>query len=91
VNDIESQLTAAREGRGIARLLSYQVADDLANGTLARLLRVYEPPPLPVHLVTKGRTLRAPSVDAFLDLAGPWLSSLAVIRASGQRHGPDRT
>jgi DNA-binding transcriptional LysR family regulator len=80
VSDIETQLTAAREGRGIARLLSYQVADDLADGTLQRLLRDYEPPPLPVHLVTKGKAHRAPAVEAFLDLATQSLANRPVIR-----------
>jgi DNA-binding transcriptional LysR family regulator len=84
VSDIETQLTAARAGRGIARLLSYQVADDLARGTLARVLRACEPPPLPVQLVTKGKTLRAPAVEAFLDLAAETLSGLPVIRAEQQ-------
>jgi DNA-binding transcriptional LysR family regulator len=80
VNDIETQLTAARDGRGIARLLSYQIADDLQRGTLVRLLAAYEPPPLPVHLVTKGKALRAPVLDAFLEMAVAHLNSLAVIR-----------
>ena len=39
VDDVDTQLQAARAGRGIARPLSYQVADDLAGGTLVRLLR----------------------------------------------------
>lgn len=32
LNDVEAQLLAVRAGKGIARLLSYQVADDLAAG-----------------------------------------------------------
>jgi DNA-binding transcriptional LysR family regulator len=80
VNDVETQRLTALEGRGIARLLSYQVADDLVSGTLVRLLRDYQPPPLPVQLVTKGKTHRAPSIDAFLELATEALSGLAVIR-----------
>jgi DNA-binding transcriptional LysR family regulator len=80
VSDVETQLTAARAGRGIARLLSYQVADDLTRGTLVRVLRAYEPPGLPVQLVTKGKTHRAPAVEAFLDLAAEALSRLPVIR-----------
>jgi DNA-binding transcriptional LysR family regulator len=82
VNDVESQLAAARDGRGIARLLSYQVADDLARGKLVRLLEAYEPPPLPVHLVTKGTTHRAPAIDVFLELATDALSRLSVIHPS---------
>ena len=80
VSDIETQLTAARDGRGIARPLSYQVADDLAGGTLVRVLGDYEPPPLPVHLVTKGKAHRASMVEAFLDLAVQSLADLPIIR-----------
>ena len=39
VDDVETRLRAAREGRGIAQLLSYQVADELAAGKLVRLLQ----------------------------------------------------
>lgn len=69
VDDVDTQLQAARAGRGIARPLSYQVADDLAGGTLVRLLRDFEPGPLPVQLVTLRRSYMAPKVRAFLDSA----------------------
>ena len=80
VDDVETRLGAAREGRGIAQLLSYQVADDLAAGKLVRLLQAHEQPALPVHIVTKGRTNRAPKIDAFVDFAAPRLLALPVIR-----------
>lgn len=80
VDDIETRLHLAREGRGIAQFLSYQVAVDLAAGRLVRLLRAFEPPPLPVQLVTKGRANRAPKIDAFLDFAAEKLSALPVLR-----------
>jgi DNA-binding transcriptional LysR family regulator len=87
VSDVETQLAAARDGRGIVRPLSYQVADDLAAGTLVRLLRDYQPPPLPVQLVTKGKTLRTTPVEAFLELAAGTLAVLAVIRP--ERSAPE--
>jgi DNA-binding transcriptional LysR family regulator len=80
VNEIEAQLIAARAGRGIARVLSYQVADDLAKGTLVRLMSECEPAPLPVQLVTLGRIGMPPKVRAFLDYVAPRLSELRVIR-----------
>jgi DNA-binding transcriptional LysR family regulator len=83
VNDIETQLAAARNGRGIARLLSYQVAEDLENGSLVRVLRKYETAKLPVQLVTKGKAHRAPAVEAFLELAATALSALSVIHSTG--------
>ncbi len=80
VDDVETRLEAARAGRGIAQLLSYQVADELASGRLLRLLEGWERPPLPVHLVTKGRAHRAPKIDAFLDFASMRLRALPVLR-----------
>ena len=79
VDDVETRLGAARDGRGIAQLLSYQVADDLAAGRLVRLLRSFESPPLPVHLLTKGRAQRAPKIDAFLGFASGRLAALPVL------------
>ena len=80
VDDVETRLRAARDGRGVAQFLSYQVADDLAAGRLVRLLRAFERPPLPVQLVTKGRAHRAPKIDAFLDFAAKKLSVLPILR-----------
>jgi DNA-binding transcriptional LysR family regulator len=80
VDDVETRLRAARDGRGIAQFLSYQVADDLAAGRLVRLLQDWERPPLPVHLVTKGRAHRAPKIETFLDFAARRLLALPVLR-----------
>lgn len=80
VDDVETRLRAAREGRGIAQFLSYQVADDLVAGRLVRLFRRYEPAPLPVHLITKDRVHRAPKIGAFLEFAAERFLALPVIR-----------
>jgi DNA-binding transcriptional LysR family regulator len=69
VDDIETQVQSAQAGRGIARVLSYQVTDELAAGTLVRLLQDFEPDALPVQLVTLNRSHLAPKVRAFLDSA----------------------
>lgn len=79
VDDIEARLLAVRAGRGIARVLSYQVADELAAGTLVRLLQDFEPPPLPVHLVVPSGSHMPPKVRAFLDHAAAGLGALHVI------------
>ena len=80
VDDVETRLQAARSGRGIVQLLSYQAADDLAAGRLVRLLREHEAQPLPVQLVTKGRAHRASKIDAFVDFATERLLALPVLR-----------
>lgn len=81
VNDVEAALAAVRSGQGIGRALSYQVVDDLASGRLVRLLRDFEPPPVPVQLLTAGGRFMPPLVRAFLDYAAPRLERLAVLRA----------
>lgn len=78
-NDVEARLAAARAGHGIVRALSYQVAEDLAAGRLIRLLRAFEPPPLPVQLVAVGRAHMPPKIRAFLDLAAEQLGRLHVM------------
>ncbi len=83
VNDGESALAAARAGQGIARALSYQVEGDLAAGTLVRLLPAFEPPGLPVQLVTPVGQFTTPRVRTFLDHAAHHLRGLAVIRPPG--------
>ena len=80
VDDVDAQLQAARAGRGIARPLSYQVTEELAEGTLLRLLQDFEPDPLPVHLVTLSRSFMAPKVRAFLDMAVMTFRDVDVIR-----------
>lgn len=78
-NDVEARLDAARAGHGIVRVLSYQVTEDLAAGRLVRVLRAFEPPPLPVQLVAAGRGHMPPKIRAFLDLAAEQLATLRAI------------
>lgn len=81
VNDVEATLAAVREGHGIGRPLSYQVAQDLAAGRLVRLLEAYEPEPLPVQLVTPSARLTPARVRAFLDHAAASIGALPVVQA----------
>jgi DNA-binding transcriptional LysR family regulator len=68
--------SAALAGVGIARLLSYQVADELARGTLVPLLEDFETPPVPVHVVHHEGRHAMQKVRAFVDLA------VAALRAN---------
>lgn len=80
VNRAEVAIALAAEGKGIARVLSYQVATELKDGTLVRLLKPYEMPPLPVQLIYPSARLLAPRVRAFLDFAAARISRLAFNR-----------
>ena len=80
VNAVEPVVEAAVQGRGVTRVFSYQLADELADGRLVRLLGPYEPAPIPVQLVTVSARLMPPRVRAFLGFAAAELSRLDVIR-----------
>jgi DNA-binding transcriptional LysR family regulator len=80
INAIEAVVTQAVEGRGIARLFSYQVADELADGRLVRLLPEWEPAAIPVQLVTPTARLMPARVRALLDFVAAELTALPVIR-----------
>lgn len=80
VNDIHGVLFAVRAGRGIARLLSYQVKDELTAGHLVRILREFEREPVPVQLVTPSAAYMAPKTRAFLDYAAGILRELPAIK-----------
>ena len=61
-------IEAAVRGFGITRLLSYQVAPQLATGALKIVLGDYEPAPRPVHIVHREGRYAAATVRAFVDL-----------------------
>jgi len=80
-NDVESQLLAVRSGQGIARLLSYQVMDDLRAGYMVRLLADFEPLPLPVQLVAQQVQQMPRKVRTFWDFAFRRLSELPQLHS----------
>jgi DNA-binding transcriptional LysR family regulator len=62
-------IEAAKQGLGITRLMSYQVGEELKNGSLTCVLANYQPPPLPVSIVhIEGRQAHA-KIRSFIDLA----------------------
>jgi len=73
VTTAEAALDAAIAGLGVTRLLSYQAADAIRAGKLTRILRKFEPPELPVHLVHSEAKLVPPKLRVFLDFAAPRL------------------
>ena len=75
VNTAEAAVDAAIAGVGITRVLSYQVADAVRNGSLAIALREFEPPARPVNLVYSGGRFLPLKVRAFLDFAAPRLKA----------------
>lgn len=76
-NSVEAAIDAALAGLGIARALSYQVADHLAAGRLVALLPDAAPPPVPVHLLFAANRRRSPGVRALIDASRAYFGALA--------------
>lgn len=64
-NDAVAELAA--RGWGISRLLSYQIAPQLAEGRLQTILSEFEPPPMPIHVVHQEGRMVSSKVRAFVD------------------------
>ena len=69
VSTVQAGLDAAVAGGGVVRPLAYQSAPLEGAGKLRRVLRLHEPPPLPIHLVHPAGRYLAPKVRLFIDRA----------------------
>jgi len=58
---------AALADFGLTRLLSYQVAPQLADGKLRVVLEEFEPEPRPIHIVHREGRFASPTVRSFID------------------------
>lgn len=67
VNSNDAAIAAVCRHAGITRLLSYQVASQLASGELQALLTGYESQPLPVHIVHREGRHGSAKIRAFVD------------------------
>lgn len=78
-NEGSAVISVARDGGGIAQMMSYQVAADIAAGKLTPALEEYTPHPLPVHAVYPGGRLLPTKVRALLD---EWVPKLRAVLSS---------
>jgi DNA-binding transcriptional LysR family regulator len=69
VNTNDGALEAAKDGFGFTRLISYQVASELATGKLKTVLSEYEEAPLPIHVIHREGRHGSAKVRSFVDLA----------------------
>ena len=67
VNTADAAIAAAKDGRGITRVLSYMVASDIAEGRLKHVLVECEGEPVPVHIVHKEAGQASARVRAVVD------------------------
>lgn len=73
VNTAEAAIDAASAGVGVARVLSYQVAQAVKTGALDIVLEKFEPAPVPISLIHAGQRPLPLKLRAFLDFATPRL------------------
>ena len=73
VTTAEAAIDAAMAGIGVTRLVSYQVAEAVARGTLRIILAQYEREPMPVSILHAGQGMLPLKVRAFRDFAAPRL------------------
>lgn len=67
VNFGDVAIKAAVNHRGIARVLSYMIKEELKNGSLECVLSEYEPPEIPVHVIHKEAGQISARVRAVVD------------------------
>lgn len=75
----DSAIESAVAGFGITRLMSYQAASLVQQGSLLIVLQAYEPPALPVHVLHREGRKASMKVRALLDMAIESLTSNPVI------------
>ncbi len=75
VTSNDAAIRAAVDGLGICRLLSYQMADELASGKLKIILPEFEEEPWPVHILHRESKYGSSKVRKFIDLLAQHLRS----------------
>ncbi len=82
VNANQAAIAAATRGLGFTRLLSYQIAAQLQEGSLKLVLTRFEPTPLPVHVVYREGVRASAKVRSFVDFCVARLRTHRVFGAS---------
>lgn len=79
VTSNDGAIAAVLQGAGITRLLSYQVARELEQGTLKTVLSEYESAPLPIHIVHREGRDGSAKVRSFVDFMGQALRAHSAL------------
>src|SRR6478736_2460383 len=67
-NSADAAIQHAEQGGGLTRVLAYQAAEAIKGGRLRIVLRKFEQPPLPIHIVYPTSRLLSAKVRTFIDL-----------------------
>jgi DNA-binding transcriptional LysR family regulator len=69
VNTVSAAVESAVVGWGLTRVLSYQVADELASGSLVEILQPFEDREVPIHLLHHEGHLSSAKTRSFINYA----------------------
>lgn len=69
VNNADAAIAAVVHGLGIGRFLSYQVANELAAGSLRSVLDEVAPAPDPINVIFSSSRSASPMIRSFVDAA----------------------
>ncbi len=69
VNTNDGALEAAKSGFGLTRLISYQVADEVAAGRIKTVLSDFEEAAIPIHVIHREGRNGSAKVRSFVDFA----------------------
>lgn len=79
VTSNDAAIEAVSHHAGITRLISYQVASQLASGQLKTVLAEFEPPPLPIHVIHREGRYSSAKVRSFIDFIAASLKQDAAL------------
>jgi DNA-binding transcriptional LysR family regulator len=91
VSSVRGAIASAVNDRGVTRLFSYHIAEEVRAGDLQLVLTDDEHPPYPVHLVCPQGRLSVPKVRAFVDFAVPRLRARFARLSDGQEASAGRS
>ena len=77
-NLVAPGIAACRDDLGFGSFLSYQVAPDVADGALEIVLADFEPPPLPISVITPHARLLPARTRLFIDTMREALTGFAT-------------
>jgi len=71
----DAAIQAATSGFGITRLLSYQVCQQIGDGSLQIILPEFEPKPLPINIIHREGRLASTRIRTFIDFLATQLKA----------------
>ena len=81
VTSNDSAIEAAVMGLGITRILSYQIATQLASGELQIILNEFEPKPMPINIIHREGRYASAKIRSFVDIIAMRLRSNALLNS----------